>query len=97
MTVTGYPYREGDGYRASRINTGNNTSMVFVLPDEGRDVSELYATPEKLKEALNGEYETMEVNWKMPKFSFGSSMKLEDTLRKLGVGDMFEELSLIHI
>ena len=90
MTVTGYPYREGDGYRASMINTGNNTSMVFVLPDEGRDVSELFATPEKLKEALNGEYETMEVNWKMPKFSFGSSMKLEDTLRRLGAGDMFE-------
>lgn len=91
MTVTGYPYREGDGYRAARINTGNNTSMVFVLPDEGRNVSELYATPEKLKEVLNGEYETMKVNWKMPKFSFGSSMKLEDTLQKLGAGDMFQE------
>ncbi len=91
MTVTGYPYREGDGYRAARINTGNNTSMVFVLPDEGRDVSELYATPEKLKEALNGEYETMKVNWKMPKFSFGSSLKLEDTLKSLGAGDMFQE------
>ena len=46
---------------------------------------------EKLKEALNGEYETMKVNWKMPKFSFGSSLKLEDTLKSLGAGDMFQE------
>lgn len=91
MTVTGYPYREGDGYRASRINTGNNTSMVFVLPEEGRDLSELYATPEKLEEVLNGEYETMKVNWKMPKFSFGSSMKLKETLEELGTKDMFLE------
>lgn len=91
MTVTGYPYREGDGYRASRINTGNNTSMVFVLPEEGHDVSELYASPEKLEEVLNGEYETMEVNWKMPKFSFGSSMRLVDTLKALGAVELFGE------
>ena len=82
-------YRKGDGYQAAVLGTGERETMIFVLPDEGYTVDEWLESPEKLKEALGDSYETREIDWKMPKFSFGSSMDLADTLTQLGAAGMF--------
>lgn len=89
MTSHTCGYKEGEGYRAAILGTGERESMVFVLPDEGRTVDEFLASPEKLKEALNEPFDTREVSWALPKFSFGSSMDLGETLMEMGVSGMF--------
>lgn len=85
-------FRRGDGYTVSALHTNNNCSMVFVLPDRGRSVEEILDIPEKLQEALDRgseQWQSGEVTWKVPKFSFGSSMKLAELLKSMGVENMF--------
>lgn len=85
-------FRRGDGYTVSALDTNNDCSMVLVLPDQGRSVEEFLNTPEKLKEVLTADQEQWqsgEVTWKVPKFSFGSSMKLVELLKSMGVKNMF--------
>lgn len=89
MEQYGYPYRKGDGYQTSSIETGNGARMVFVLPDEGHTVDEFLASSEKLREAFGEADESREVIWRVPKFSFGSSLKLVDLLKTLGINQMF--------
>jgi len=88
-------YQRGDGYLLSCLLTNNNhCQMAFLLPDEGRRVGEWLENPELLQEAMDGdklEWNYGTVTWKVPKFSFGSSYKLEDTLRAMGAGRMFGE------
>lgn len=85
-------FRKGDGYTVSALDTNNDCSMVFVLPDQGRSVEEFLKTPEDLEAVLVGtqeQWQSGEVTWKVPKFSFGSSMKLVDLLKSMGITKMF--------
>lgn len=85
-------FRRGDGYTVSSLHTNNDCSMVFVLPDQGRSVEEFLKTPEALEAVLAGtqeQWQSGEVTWKVPKFSFGSSMKLVELLKSMGVKNMF--------
>lgn len=85
-------FRKEDGYTVSALRTNNYCSMVFVLPDQGRSVEEILDNPEELKEALDRgqeQWKSGEVTWKVPKFSFGSSMKLVELLKRMGVENMF--------
>ncbi len=85
-------FRTGEGYTVSSLSTDNSCSMVFLLPDEGRSVDDFLSQPEQLQAALAGDedqWQNGEVTWKVPKFSFGSSFKLADLLKSLGVEKMF--------
>lgn len=85
-------FRKGDGCLVSALETGNNARMVFLLPDENRTVEEFVRDPAKLAEALGSSAEAWQagqVTWKVPKFSFGSSLKLEDTVKAMGMEKMF--------
>lgn len=83
-------FRRGENFTSSVLSLKNG-SMEFVLPDEGVDVRELVKSPEILKEVLEGtDGQGMgEVVWKVPKFSYGSSMKLSGNLERLGVQKAF--------
>lgn len=92
MEMSSHGFWRGEDYTASSISLKNG-SMTFYLPNEGVNVHELAENAEKLNELLNGEHEycSGEVIWKIPKFSYGSSLSMKDALKVLGVQAAFEE------
>ena len=87
-------FKKRDGCTLSWLETGNNCRMIFLLPDEGKTVEEFLDSPEKLEAAMEAGQEGWSqgtVVWKVPKFSFGSSYRLEDTLAAMGMDRMFGE------
>jgi len=83
-------FADGDGFTRSQLQTKNNASMIFVLPDEGVSPRDLLAYPARLQEALfGGESSYGEVIWKIPKFSYGTSFDLKDALTTLGIASAF--------
>jgi serpin B len=64
--------------------------MVFILLDEGISVAELLSSPQKIEEIfMQGEGKNGKVIWSVPKFGYGSSFDLIDTLQALGVASAF--------
>lgn len=87
-------FKRGDGYLTSYLYTNNNCQMVFLLPDEGKTVEEFLESPEILQEAMSMDetkWNSGIVTWKIPKFSFGSSLDLKQALQSLGADRMFED------
>ena len=85
-------FRKGEGCTLSWLGTNNNCRMVFLLPDEGKTVGEFLESPEKLETAMDVSEDAMtpgKVVWKVPKFDFGSSYRLESTLAAMGMDRMF--------
>lgn len=85
-------FRKGDGCTVSALATGNNCSMVFLLPDQGHSVDEFLNTPEQLETYMDTDYrkwKSGKVTWKVPKFSFGSTFELTGLLQDMGVEKMF--------
>ena len=83
-------FRRGDNYTASSLRLKNG-QMIFVLPDEGVDVHELVADPEQLEAVIGNGGESLfgEVTWKIPKFFYGSELKLAEMLNALGMKKAF--------
>ena len=90
QTMDSHNFRRGKGFTSSILSLKNG-SMEFILPDEGVDVRELVKSPEILREVLEGtEGEGVgEVIWKIPKFSYGSSMDLAEALEQSGIRKAF--------
>ena len=90
-TVISASFARGDGYTRASLQLKNGGSMIFILPDKGVSVSELYADADRLKEsfeggtALNGE-----VVWQIPKFDFGSSLDAAAMLKQLSASSLFD-------
>jgi len=85
-------FAKGDGFTRSVLSLKNAGSMIFILPDKGISPRELLSSPEKMQEIFEGgETGHGEVIWQIPKFSFGSSFDLVNTLQSLGVSSAFEE------
>lgn len=83
-------YTKGNGYLKSALGLKNDTGMIFILPDKGVSVNELLSSPEKINEIFNGgENKCGEVKWKIPKFSYGTSLNIKDSLEALGVNYPF--------
>lgn len=85
-------FMKGDGCTVSALATGNDCSMVFLLPDQGRSVEEFLNTPERLETSMDTDYrkwKSGKVTWKVPKFSFGSTLQLAGLLQDMGMEKMF--------
>lgn len=83
-------FAKGDGFTSAGMELKQYGTMVFVLPDEGVSVWELLDSPEKLKEAFEGEQNGYgEVVWQIPKFGFSSEFELAEALKRLGVNSAF--------
>ncbi len=88
----------GEGYKLSGLSTSNNCELLFLLPDEGTDIGKLMEDSGGLKALLaetEGKWETGEVIWKIPKFSFGSSFDLKEALRSMGMESMFDSMTAV--
>lgn len=83
-------FMKGDGCTVSALATGNDCSMVFLLPDQGRSVEEFLNTPERLETSMDTDYmkwKSGKVTWKVPKFSFGMYTPTGRTAARPGHGE----------
>lgn len=87
-TMGSHGFYRGENFTVSYLNTKNGHVRI-LLPDKGVDIREFLESPKTLKDALEGSTVIGEVVWKIPKFSYSSSYKLTDMLKKLGVTDAF--------
>ena len=91
MTITHNPYPCSLGEDFTRVSLSlKNSSIDFILPDEGVSAFALASDPKGLKEVLTGGEETYaEVRLKIPKFDFTADVDLAQTLRQMGAEDLF--------
>ena len=83
---------KGDGFTRSSLGLKNGGEMVFILPDKGISARELVSSPEKLETAFrDGESSWGRVVWQIPKFDFGTSLELTDTLKACGISSAFDK------
>ncbi len=83
-------FSRGADFTRAALGLKNSGSMVFILPDAGVKAGALLASPEKITEIFTGgESKYGEVIWSVPKFNYGSSYKLKEVLRELGVARAF--------
>lgn len=87
-SVTG-SYVRGDGYTKSYLPLDQGR-MVFVLPDEGCDIDDLLNEDALWKIFEEGEYQSAEVHWSVPKFETNASYDLIPAMKQLGVTDAFD-------
>lgn len=85
-------YYEGEGYKGTALRLNNTGNLVLILPNEGVKIQELL-TENTLKDMFeNRERESASVDVSLPKFEFGDSMELAETLKELGMDRAFEPL-----
>jgi serpin B len=90
-TYSTHGFTKGEGFTAASLGLKNSSSMTFVLPDKGISIDSLLATPEKTASLFNNENSiTGEVIFQIPKFTYGSSIDLSDTLQSMGVKTAFK-------
>lgn len=90
ITYAAHGYVKGDGFTSASLGLKNSSSMMFILPDKGMSVDNLLSTPEKTALLFNEkESKSGKVIFQIPKFSFGNSLDLNDTLKTLGIKSAF--------
>jgi len=85
-------YLSADGVKGFAKNyAGNKYSIVGLLPDEETDIYDYIdsLTGEAWMNLWNGRL-TASVSVQMPEFSYSASMELNDTLKAMGMTDMFD-------
>jgi len=92
ITYGAHGFIKGEGFTASYLDLKNGDRMLFVLPDKGVSVKSLLSTPQKaatlfqVKNMMSGK-----VIFQIPKFSYGNSLNLNDTLKGMGIKSAFEK------
>jgi len=90
-TYAVHGYVKGDGFTSSSLGLKNSGSMMFILPDKGMSIDDLICTPEKTALLFNEEdSKSGKVIFQIPKFSFGNSLNLKDTLKTMGIKSAFQ-------
>lgn len=81
-------YSETDGYQVIRLPYRNQAySMVLALPKEGTGIESIMETTDW----MDDDYATCEVDLYMPRFRFNNTLALNDVLKELGLGDLFDK------
>jgi serine protease inhibitor len=91
-TYAVHGFTRSEGFTASSLSLKNNGSMIFVLPNKGVSLDSLLSAPEKISSLFQeGESITGKVIFQVPKFSYGSSLELKDTLSSMGIEAAFKK------
>lgn len=89
-------YLAADGYRSASLKFENGCSMTFILPDEGYSVDDMLSSDALeyvlLSSADDSAYQTGGVEFTVPKFTVSCSLDLKDSMRSLGVTEVFDQL-----
>ena len=87
-------YYWSDRFSAVAKRLENSGAMWFLLPDEGVTPEELLADEATLDFLLSGgesaESKYLIVNLSVPKFDIASDLNLTDSLKKMGIADVFD-------
>lgn len=90
-------YYYGENYAAVSLpfNGNANSRMWFILPDEDAAVTDLLNDDEVSSLYLTGKGTSADriVHIRIPKFDVSSDLELSDTLRGLGITDIFDPAS----
>ncbi|MBU3142842.1 serpin family protein [Clostridium sp. CF012] len=90
-TYAAHSYVKGDGFTSASLGLKNSSSMMFILPDKGMSVDDLLSTPEKTALLFDEkEIKSGKVIFQIPKFSFGNSLDLNNTLKIMGIKSAFQ-------
>ena len=89
-------YVRGDGYTVAQLTFRGGESMSFLLPDEGTALTPLLRGEAALTDLFTDVYDndgaqTAKLVWSVPKFDISSDLELTDTLKMLGVTDVFDD------
>ena len=89
-------YVRGDGYTVAQLTFRGGESMSFLLPDEGTALTPLLRGEAALTDLFTDVYDndgaqTAKLVWSVPKFDVRSDLELTDTLKMLGVTDVFDD------
>lgn len=80
----------GQGFLKAAISLKENSSITFILPDEGVTPQSLLASEERMNEMFGYVSESYgPVSWSIPKFHCNASLDLRPMLEGLGVADAF--------
>ncbi|HWQ59246.1 MAG TPA: serpin family protein [Clostridia bacterium] len=89
-TFTNHGYLKGEDYAKTSLYLADGAKMVFVLPDEGKNVAD-FLEAEKLAAVLSAEEQSYgEVKVALPKFDNASDLELSEALKAMGVTAAFE-------
>lgn len=89
-------YYWGERFGAAGLGMGNNGTMWLLLPDEGVTPEELLRDEEAMSFLLLPrktdweQQKTLQVNYTVPKFDVSSDLNLIDSLKALGIQDVFD-------
>lgn len=88
------PVYLGDDFTALGLYLSDSGSMYFFLPDEGVDVNTLVSDPEIFnviwRKDSDEHWENPYVYLMLPKFNVSEDMSLIDTMKSLGITDVFD-------
>lgn len=74
---------------------GDETSMMIILPDEGRSLADLEAElSAELVDKWTRRLDKRKLSLLMPKFKFGSELNLKKILEKMSSADVFGQMDL---
>ena len=91
-TINPYNYVKGQSFLSAKLYTKSNLSVQFILPDEGMKPDEILNSPQLLEEVLySKEEKSAQINFHIPKFSFGSSFQLKEILKNMGITTAFAQ------
>lgn len=83
-------FTRGKGFTTSYLNLKNGGSMIFVLPDKGVSVDKLLSTSQNVESLFQNENRINgKVIFQVPKFTYGNSLELKDTLKSMGIKSAF--------
>ena len=96
-TLTYGPYYWGEHFGAVALNLEDGSRMWLFLPDEGytpEDITEeIHAFLQARPYLFNSGYENqkdIKVNLSLPKFDIHADLNLADTLKEMGITDIFD-------
>ena len=97
MTLNNQEYVKGDNFISMALPLKNLGRMHFILPQEGVTVDDLLQEPDQITEVLQKqESEYAKILLQLPKFSFGSTFKLKEAMKAMGITSAFQTDANFH-
>jgi len=87
----GVPYTQGNGYQALELAyAGESAAMDIIVPDDGRFEEFESSFDQETFDAILNEMQPVSASLGLPKFDFTKDFNLSDTLKDMGMPDVFD-------
>ena len=87
----GVPYTQGNGYQALELAyAGESAAMDIIVPDDGRFEEFESSFDQETFDAILNEMQPVSASLGLPKFDFTKDFNLSNTLKDMGMPDVFD-------